>query len=216
MLAAGIKSAPTLSELEAHLRDEIRLQMQSGADEPAAFAAALAQIGPPAPLHAEFKKIESGYWNRSLAWTAWTLFAVSLFLPAIGPVDYGIIKGWQCAVKNFDDITLPQTWQGNGWALHVAILALLNLANLLMMAAPFLLPKCSAHSRAFMGLRVSIWGALVSVWSIGIVGVIYGNLPDGITSFVHIGAFVWVASFPLLALSILRPRFRPTEAFVLN
>ncbi len=201
MLAAGIKSAPTLSELEAHLRDEIRLQMQSGADEPAAFAAALAQIGPPAPLHAEFKKIGTGDWNRSLAWTAWTLFVVSFILPAY---DGG--AGWRCA--GLSAVTWSEMQQANWFDIH---LALLTLANLLMLATPFLFPKCSLSVRAFQWLRGSLWAAVALVWSYVIILFVCGGRND-----LQTGCYVWMASFLVLALSTVNFRSRNTPALVLN
>jgi hypothetical protein len=56
MLAAGIK-ASALHELEIHLREEMEKQQQTGLDEAAAFEAAIQNIGKPAALTDEFKKL---------------------------------------------------------------------------------------------------------------------------------------------------------------
>lgn len=58
MLAAGIQSPMPLEELEAHLREAIRQQVQSGLDEQRAFKVAVRQIGQPELLKSEFCKIE--------------------------------------------------------------------------------------------------------------------------------------------------------------
>jgi hypothetical protein len=56
MLAAGIKSPVTLDELELHLREEIERLTESGLDEPAAFIAAVKNLGPAQALRDEFAK----------------------------------------------------------------------------------------------------------------------------------------------------------------
>jgi leader peptidase (prepilin peptidase)/N-methyltransferase len=56
MLAAGLQTPVPLDELESHLRDEIGRQVQSGVSEPAAFDAAVREIGPAGSLQWEFAK----------------------------------------------------------------------------------------------------------------------------------------------------------------
>jgi hypothetical protein len=56
MLAAGIKSPVPLEELEAHLREEIEGQIQSGVSEQQAFEIAVQRIGHAELLKKEFKK----------------------------------------------------------------------------------------------------------------------------------------------------------------
>lgn len=58
MLAAGIESPMPLEELEAHLREAIRQQMQSGQAGQMAFEVAVRHIGQPKLLKDEFSKIE--------------------------------------------------------------------------------------------------------------------------------------------------------------
>lgn len=57
MLAAGIKSPQVLEEVEGHLLEEIEQCLKSGMDERRAFETVAAQIGQPAALKTEFKKI---------------------------------------------------------------------------------------------------------------------------------------------------------------
>jgi hypothetical protein len=57
MLAAGIKTPAPLEELEVHLREEIRQQIQSGTNEREAFEIAIQRVGQANALNCEFKKI---------------------------------------------------------------------------------------------------------------------------------------------------------------
>lgn len=57
MLAAGIQTPVPLEELEAHLRDDIARQIQSGADPRDVFESAILRFGCPASLQREFKKV---------------------------------------------------------------------------------------------------------------------------------------------------------------
>ncbi|HEY4416072.1 MAG TPA: hypothetical protein VGO57_10295 [Verrucomicrobiae bacterium] len=59
MLAAGIRPSATLNELENHLREEIERRIEAGADEEAAFAGAIMQLGHANTLKAEFQKNNS-------------------------------------------------------------------------------------------------------------------------------------------------------------
>ena len=95
MLAAGIKTPAPLEELEIHLREEIERQIKAGAIEPQAFEAATERMGQAGPIKIEFKKINAETWNRPMAWTAWTLFAVSFFLPA-----YADGPGWHSRTRH--------------------------------------------------------------------------------------------------------------------
>lgn len=58
MLAAGIKAPIPLEELEAHLREEIELQILAGLDAPCAFDTAVRQIGNAPFIKREFTKIQ--------------------------------------------------------------------------------------------------------------------------------------------------------------
>ena len=57
MLSAGVKTPVPLEELESHLRDEIKRQMQSGLSARQAFGIAVEKIGQAPELKREFKKI---------------------------------------------------------------------------------------------------------------------------------------------------------------
>ena len=57
MLTAGIQSPIPLEELEAHLRDDVEQQMQSGLSSKQAFDASVERVGRAAELDREFGKI---------------------------------------------------------------------------------------------------------------------------------------------------------------
>ena len=64
MLASGIKSPVPLEELESHLREDVDLQVRSGASPEQAFERALQSIGNPAALKNEFTKATTTKWTR--------------------------------------------------------------------------------------------------------------------------------------------------------
>ena len=193
MLAAGIQSPPTLDELESHLREEVARQIRSGADEQQVFEIAARQMGPPGPLGLEFQKMRTETWRRPLAWAAWTLFLVSFFLPA-----YARGYGWQCAGLSVEAVSWPEIRSGKWLDIH---LALLTLANLLMLASPFLLRQFSQKVGFTKWLRGASFGALALAWSF--LG-IFLACSDG--EDLKIGCYVWAASFLLLFLSTFQRR----------
>jgi hypothetical protein len=75
-------------------------------------------------------------------------------------------------------------------------LALLTLANLLMIASVFWLPRFSGNALSLKWLRGLSFAALALVWSyIGL------GLHDGGGSSLRVGCYVWCGSFLLLCLS---------------
>lgn len=190
MLAAGIKTPVPLEELESHLREEIERQMRSGLHPQRAFEMAARQIGPARTLKTEFKKIDAGIWNRPLAWSAWTLFAVSFFLPALGD---GL--GWRCAGLSATAVSWPDFW-GNWMNIH---LASLTLANLVMIVSPLLLSRFSHNRRFIRFLRVASIAALALVWSFLLLLITHD---DGWE--LRIGCYLWAFSFLPLSLSVLK------------
>jgi len=58
MRAAGIQTPVPLEELESHLREDVERQMKSGLKAQEAFEVSVRQIGQPAMLKNEFKKVE--------------------------------------------------------------------------------------------------------------------------------------------------------------
>jgi hypothetical protein len=193
MLAAGIKAPAPLDELEIHLREEIERQMKSGLTEAQAFVFATQQMGEAGLLKNEFQKVRTRNWNLPLAWAAWGTFLISFFLPA-----YEDWHGWRCAVVSAEWEFIPGFFARASWGdIH---LALLTLANLLMIASVFWLPKGSGNARSLKWLRGSSFAALALVWSFIILlfTPIYGN---GVTPGLRIGCYVWCGSFLLLCLS---------------
>ena len=81
MLAAGIKTPVPLDELEAHLREEIEEQVQSGIGEQLAFETAVERIGYPGALKSEFKKTCGTDGNRG-----WKLLRMGLIGMVLTPI----------------------------------------------------------------------------------------------------------------------------------
>jgi len=198
MLAAGIKSPVPLEELEIHLREEIERQIKSGTDEQQAFEMAAAQIVQTKLLEMEFKKIDLKNWNRPLAWNAWILFAVSFFLPA-----FHDLHGWRCAGLSATAISWQDFWRGNVGTIY---LTSLTLANLVMIASAFLLPRFSQNSRFIKYWRGFSFLALALVWSYVFLLFTHNDRKD-----MKIGCYVWTASFLLLFLSTLKLPSRKTK-----
>jgi Clp amino terminal domain, pathogenicity island component len=84
MLAAGIRTAESLDELENHLREEVEKQIKSGQNPTQAFETAIDQIGRPAVLKKEFAKVDG-------PWPVWkklrTLFGFNK-IPSPSLVDF--------------------------------------------------------------------------------------------------------------------------------
>lgn len=193
MLAAGINAPVPMEELEIHLREEIERQIKIGASEQQAFEIAVMQIGQTRPLKMEFKKIDAEKYNRPLTWSAWILFMTSLFLPALGD---GL--GWRCAGLSATAVSWPDFSLRNWFDVH---LASLTLANLLMIASPFLLARLSSNPRFKKWWFVFNFLALILVWSFLVILLVGGNGGD-----LKIGCYVWAVSFLLLFLSTLKIR----------
>jgi hypothetical protein len=190
MSSAGIKAPAPLEELENHLREEIERQIPSGLPPHQAFEMAAEQFGPARPLKTEFKKIDAENWNRPLAWSAWTLFLVSFFLPALGD---GF--GWQCAGLSATAVSWPEF--GHNWTtIH---LASLTLANLLMIVSPFWLARFSHNPHSIKWLRLLSLAAVVLVWSFLLLLITHADRAE-----LKIGCYVWGLSFFPLWLSTLR------------
>jgi hypothetical protein len=96
MYAAGIKSSATLNELQAHLREDIEQQMQSGRKAQDAFEIASKRIGSATRLKTEFRNagvpLETRFVNLAgiacgtiaFLFSVWILLAISL-----REVDFG-------------------------------------------------------------------------------------------------------------------------------
>ena len=178
------------------------MELESGGRQ--AVEIAVQKIGDTNMLKDEFKKIDTGNWNRPLAWSAWILFVISFFLPALGTA-----YGWTCAGLSATAITWPDFWHGNWETIH---LALLTLANLVMIASPFLLPRFSRTTKSLKWLRLSHIAALLLVWSY----VLHGLILMQKKSDLKIGCCLWTISFLLLCLSTLKIRGRKTTIAVAN
>jgi len=83
MLATGIKTPVPLDELESHLRDDVKQQVQSGSDAQRAFEAAVLRIGPAGALKREFTKV-SEPWQVLRKKAAWVSIGVAFLSCWIG------------------------------------------------------------------------------------------------------------------------------------
>jgi hypothetical protein len=187
MLAAGIKLPEPLGELENHLREEIARQIRLGADERTAYRAASEQIGEPAAVKKEFEKVQPGSWNRPIAITAWSLFVGSFFLPS-----YAEGWGWQCAGLSATAVSWPEFRSGQWFTIWFASL---TLANVLMLASPWVLLRLSKHPAI---MRVFRYASMAAALLVGSWVVMFG-WNDRID--LKVGCFVWAASFLLLAIA---------------
>ncbi len=202
MQAAGIKTPVPLDELEIHLREAIERRIKSGLDEQRAFDSAAHEIGEAGALKNEFQKVRAGNWHHPLAWAAWGTFAISFFLPACNPYsNLHFMWGWQCAYMSATAVFWPETAQGDWGAIH---LALLTLANLLMLASPFWLGRFSQQVNSLTWLRYLGFVALALVWSYLLLMHMPVYRAGGAT--MRVGCYLWALSFLLLVLSTFPPR----------
>ena len=197
MLAAGIKTPVPLEELESHLREEIERQIKLGMGKRQAFEAAAQQIGEAKQIKMEFRKTGAENWNSPLTWTTWGLFAVSFFLPACRD-----LWGWQCAVLSATSVSLPNFFTNLG----SIYFASLTLANLLMMASPFLLWHFSRKTGSPKWLSCSSLMAMALVWSYVLLAATHGSAKD-----LKIGCYIWAFSFLPLCLSTFKIHGRLTR-----
>jgi len=85
MLAAGITDPSMLDELENHLCEEIKQQVNSGLSVRRAFDAAVRQIGMPGVIKREFEKMERTFMKKTLiilAGILGVLVGMALIMPA--------------------------------------------------------------------------------------------------------------------------------------
>ena len=106
--------------------------------------------------------------------------------------------GWQCAAESARGLFTPDKWSEWWGNLH---LDSLTLANVLMAASPFLLPRLSKSARSLKWLRFANFAALILVWSFLLIGIADSGAKD-----LMVGCYVWASSFLLLSLSALKIR----------
>jgi hypothetical protein len=192
LAAKGIDDENVLEELEGHLREAVAQQVKAGVDAQQAFDIAVEGIGQVSALRSEFRKVAVPNWRRRLAHTAWAIFIVSFFLPSY---DNG--PGWKCAILQgyfWEGVT-----QGQWGSIHYE---LLTLANLLMLASPWLVFKFGGSPRVVKWFRALTLGASILVWSF------IGLLLASDRSALKVGCFVWGISFVVIHLSTYSFSFR--------
>ena len=186
---AGL-TAEIRRELEAHLQDCIAGFQRGGLSDHESFQLARQRIGQPRQLGTEFKKAmnTNSHWSRPLTFGAWALFAISFFLPTLNEA-----RGYQCAMMQ--NLFWDGTMRGEWISIHYE---LLTLANVLMLASPFLFMLFSRNTRQLLWLHHLILAATILVWAF-VVQLIIHQENNGL----RIGCFVWSTSFALLYLSVL-------------
>jgi hypothetical protein len=195
-LAAQLGLTPEVRrELETHLRDTIAAFQQRGLNDEESFWLACKRVGQPQQLAKEFRKVILPQWNKRAAFFAWTVFAISFFLPS-----YGDSSGYVCALlQNF---YWPNAIGGKSGAIHYE---LLTLSNVLMLASPFALFRLCGTAQRMKWMRWLIFSSTVLVWSF-----VIRLLADEGGANIKIGCYIWSFSFALLYLSVL-PQFIPTK-----
>ena len=183
-----------VDELEGHLREDVEKRTRLGLDDPQAFEAAVNKIGQARALRAEFRKLGIRSWNRRLTWAAWVMFVVSFFLPS-----YMDLPGWKCALfqPGLWDKAIHGHWPSINYEL-------LTLANLLMLASPFLLFRYGGRPcvvRWFHWLNLI---AVLLVWAF--IGLCLTSESD--RAALRIGCYVWGLSFVVLQVAAMR---RPAQ-----
>jgi hypothetical protein len=191
MLAAGVPAPGPLEELELHMRDEIERQLKLGSTESRAFNFAVQGIGPEHQLAGEFDKI-GGREALWLAGSAWVVFVISFFLPAI---DFGM-RGYECALMVLPwqlDFQLQQAFlEGTNAVLIVFQYALLDFANLFLLVSPVLLFSLRNNVRRLKRLRYWALAAFVLVGAL--------LVESGFSGW-RIGFYLWMGSFGAFYLS---------------
>lgn len=181
-------------ELETHLQDSIAALGRRGLNNEDAFRLARKQIGELRLLNREFKKaMKTTFVHWALAAAAWAIFIVSFFLPA-----FDQMPGWKAATLH--SLFWPQALQGNLLAVHYL---LLTLANVLMLASPFLVAGGAHDARFLKCLRGWSLAAAVLAW-LFLARLLAGH--NFHNSDLRIGSYLWASSFVLLCLaSLLQP-----------
>ncbi|HEY3861819.1 MAG TPA: permease prefix domain 1-containing protein [Verrucomicrobiae bacterium] len=79
MTAAGVSNPQQLDELESHLRQEVSALVSTGMPEAEAVPLALSRLGQPAPLRAEFDKVNGGTcWPVKIGAGLWVVLALAM------------------------------------------------------------------------------------------------------------------------------------------
>ena len=189
-LQAGL-TAEIRRELEAHLCDCMAGFRKRGLSDEESFRLARQRVGRPQQLNTEFKKAmkpSAPVWNRPLLITAWAMYIVSFFLPA-----YAEMYGWKCAIMQ--NLFWAKAVQGDLISIHYELLLL---ANLLMLASPFLLGQFCRNIRQLQWLHNLTLAAVILVWAFVLQLVTH---QDGAA--LKAGCFVWSLSFALLYIAVL-------------
>jgi hypothetical protein len=190
LLAQRSLSAEARRELSAHLQDTFEELRGRGLNEEESFWLARKRTGELQLLNLEFKRaMKTTLHHWTMAFAAWIVFIVSFFLPALDEMP-----GWKAAI--LQGMFWSEALQGDTWDIHYL---LLTLANLLMLASPFLLAWAGDDVRFLKWLRGLSLGAMILVWSF----LARLLLTDHNGGTLKIGCYLWAVSFVLLFLASL-------------
>jgi len=152
MIAAGIKSADVLDELESHLREDVEQQMRAGATAERAFGEAVQRVGAAENLNREFAKVRPAgarfnhnalraVWMATAAFVfaieTWTLMIYDVTIPerVFGITMVALIAGFIGALPDLN----RNLWRGvRGAALRKATAMVCNYATLAWIGLLFL------------------------------------------------------------------------------
>jgi hypothetical protein len=154
----------TLDELESHLRETVEQLMRSGVSEAEAFQCAVTQLGSPAVMAREFRKLSAFNWSPvrviGAVWVVAILTQVCNFHPPLGRTEWGIVMTVVCMSATI----------GYGTAiLHGLFGACFVMQRCLSDSSPRRLQALCRVSRSFAwvaaGLTVVFGAALGEIWS---------------------------------------------------
>ena len=189
LLAQRNLSPDVQRELSAHLQDTFEELRGRGLNEEESFWLARKRTGELQLLNLEFKRaMKTTLHHWTMAFAAWIIFIVSFFLPA-----FDEMPGWKTAI--LQNVFWQQALQGQTMSIHYL---LLTLANLLMLASPFLLAWAGDDGRFLKWLRGLSLGAMILVWSFLARLLADHDEPD-----MRVGCYLWAVSFVLLFLASL-------------
>ncbi len=183
---AGGLTRAQLDELEDHLRTECETLVARGVEGSEAWARARDRVGAAEALAAEFRKVESTAWRRTLRF-GWAIFVLAYFLPVheygISLLDFDLQEG---LLPGFQALLVAV----GGDAGIVGVLS--GLTNLLMLASMWRIGDRSLRTvSALAGAAAA--AALLNTWWL--------VTADTLTE-LRVGYFLWWGSFGVVAVGL--------------
>jgi hypothetical protein len=145
MVAAGVKSPASLDELESHLREDVERQTRLGTPPETAFELAMARIGEPTALKAEFAKI-----RRTRSAMEKVRIAVAALLGAV--ITFLSVAAY----------FLCYTTLGDRLVMAAAVVCILSVARYWPLAIPYLPMISAPRKRNAVALTCILAGVGIS------------------------------------------------------